>query len=147
MRQALSQFRKEIRHFFLVSLFNLFFAAIATAFGVAYIVTAVSREGLDPTATGHRMLIGAVAMICFGLGIRWLLSTVTVFEGIEEISDELDSTGYTITDDQITCLIVQMLARYRDNRKTIRTMIRVCTLGGCCFFVLGLVNSLKALAV
>ena len=50
-----------------------------------------------------------------------------------------------ITDERLTCLIVRMLAHYRDNRRTIRTMILVCTLGGGCFFVLGIANSLKVL--
>ena len=96
---------------------------------------------------GFRIFTGAIAMICFGLGISWILSTVRIFEGIVTIKDDLEKDGDAITDERLTCLIVRMLAHYRDNRKTIRTMILVCTLGGVCFFVLGIANSLKVLSV
>jgi len=145
--QALSQFRTEIRHFFLISILNLVFAAIAIAFGVQYIVTAILGQDMDPLTIGVRMFTGAVALVCFGLGIGWILSTVRVFEGIVEIKDDLETAGAAITDNRLTCLIVRMLAHYRDNRTTISTMILVCTLGGACFFVLGIANSLKVLTV
>jgi len=90
---------------------------------------------------------GAVAMICFGLGIRWILSTIRIYESIVTIKDDLTRDGDAITDERLTCLIVRMLAHYRDNRKTIRTMILVCTLGGVLFFVIGIANSLKVLSV
>jgi len=153
MTPVLSQFRTEIRQFFLVSLLNLVFAAIAIAIGVQYMVTAILSQTIDPFIPGFpmipglRIFTGAIAMICFGLGIRWILSTVRIFEGIVTIKDDLEKASDTITDERLTCLIVRMLAHYRDNRKTIRTMILVCTLGGGCFFVLGIANSLKVLSI
>jgi hypothetical protein len=151
MTNPLSQFRTEIRHFFLVSLLNLVFAAIAIAIGVQYMVAAILGQTLDPFIPGFpvipglRMFTGAIVMICFGLGISWILTTVRIFEGIVTIKDDLDKEGDAIADERLTCLIVRMLAHYRDNRKTIRTMILVCTLGGGCFFVFGIANSLKVL--
>ena len=153
MTNTLSQFRTEIRHFFLVSLLNLVFAAIAIAIGVQYMVTAIIGQTLDPlipgfpVIPGFRIFTGAVAMVSFGLGIRWILSTVRIYEGIVTIKDDLTRNGDAITDERLTCLIVRMLAHYRDNRTTIRTMILVCTLGGVLFFVLGIANSLKVLSV
>ncbi len=139
--------RREIRHFYLICILNIVFAALAMAFGVNYIVAAVLGPATGFTSPEIRMLTAAVAMVCFGLGISWLISTIRIFEGIEVIKDRLDEEGVSITDDQITCLIVRMLAHYRDNRKTIRTMIRVCTLGGCGFFVLGIATGLESLIV
>jgi len=147
MKPALSQFKKEIRHFFQISVLNLVFAAIALAFSVQYMVTAISGHDTDPATAGLRIVTGAIAMICFGLGIRWILSTIRIFEGVESIKAELDSAGEEITDHRITCLIVRMLAHYRDNRKTIATMILVCTLGGACFFFLGIAPSLEAFSL
>ena len=153
MTNTLSQFRTEIRHFFLVSFLNLVFAAIAIAIGVQYMVTAIIGQTLDPlipgfpVIPGFRIFTGAVAMVSFGLGIRWILSTVRIYEGIVTIKDDLTRNGDAITDERFTCLIVRMLAHYRDNRTTIRTMILVCTLGGVLFFMLGIANSLKVLSV
>jgi hypothetical protein len=153
MNPVLSQFRTETRHFFLISILNLVFAAIAIAIGVQYMVTAILSQTIDPVIPGFpvilglRIFSGAIALICFGLGISWILSTVEIFEGIVTIKDDLEKAGDAITDERLTCLIVRMLAHYRDNHKTIRTMILVCTLGGGCFFVLGIANSLKVLSV
>jgi hypothetical protein len=153
MKSTLIQFQKEIRQFFLVSLLNLVFAAIAISIGVQYMVTAVLSQTVDPVIPvfpgmlGLRIFTGAMAMICFGLGISWILSTVRIFEGIVTIKDDLENAGNAITDERLTCLIVRMLAHYRDNYRTVRTMILVCTLGGGAFFVLGIANSLKVLSV
>ena len=153
MNPVLNQFRTEIRHFFLISILNLVFAAIAIAIGVQYMVTAILSQTIDPVIPGFpgmlglRIFSGAIAMICFGLGISWILSTVRIFEGIVTIKDDLEKAGDAITDERLTCLIVRMLAHYRDNYKTIRTMILVCTLGGGCFFVIGITHSLKVLSV
>ena len=153
MNPVLIQFRTEIRQFFLISLLNLVFAAIAIAIGVQYVVTAILSQTIDPAIPGFpvipglRIFTGAIGLICFGLGISWILSTVRIFEGIVTIKDDLEKAGDAITDERLTCLIVRMLAHYRDNHKTIRTMILVCTLGGGCFFVIGIANSLKVLSI
>lgn len=145
--QAFIQLTREIRHFSIICLLNLVFAALAMAFGIIYMVFAVSGLPAGLNTPLLRMLIGAVAMVCFGLGLQWLLSTLRIFEGVEAVWDKLDSEGTAITDNRITCLIVQMLAHYRDNRTTIGKMIRVCTFGGICFFSLGIGTSLEFLSL
>jgi hypothetical protein len=145
--QALIQFRTEIRFFFIICLLNIVFAAMVMAFGIIYVITAVLGlpTGLDTPLI--RILIGGIAMVCFGLGIQWLFATLRVFEGVEEINDNLDAEGTAIADNRITCLIVQMLAHYRDNRATIAKMIRVSMFGGVCFFGLGIGTSLEFLSI
>lgn len=146
--QALIQFRTEIRQFYIVCILNLIFAALAMGFGISFMISAILglTTGLSaPPLLG--MLIGAIAMVCFGLGLSWLLSTVRIFKGIKVIYHQLDAEGTSITDDRITCLIVQMLTHYRDNRKTIGKMIRGCTFGGICFFSLGIGTSLEAISI
>jgi uncharacterized membrane protein len=145
---ALVQFRKEIRQFYLVCILNLVFAALAMAFGIGYMISAIlglTTGLLSPP--GLAMLIGAVALACFGLGLSWLFSTLRIFEGVDDLHDKLAGEGSAITDNRITCLIVQMLALYRDNRTTIATMIRACTFGGVCFFGLGIGTSLEAVSI
>ncbi len=142
------QFRKEIRHFSTVCILNLIFAALAMGFGISYLIPAILglTPGL-PVLYGFRMLIAAIALVCFGLGLSWLLKTIRIFEGVEDLQRKLDEEGSAIPDNRITCLIVQMLALYRDNRTTIGKMIRGCTFGGICFFGLGIGTSLEAITV
>ncbi len=147
MNPALSQFKKEIVNFSLVSLINIVFAVLGIAFGIAYLIMAVLGHPLYPGNPAFRIFSGAVAMICFGLGISWLLSTLTIFQGIRTIRDILCASGESLPEDRVICLIVRMLAHYRDNRKTIRTMILVSTIGGCFFFILGIITGLRAVSL
>ncbi len=146
--QALIQFRTEIRQFYLVCILNLVFSALAMAFGISYVIFAILGQTPGLLANpGLRMLIGAIALVCFGLGFSWLLSTVRIFDGVDDLQSKLVAEGSAIPDNRITCLIVQMLALYRDNRTTIGTMIRGCTFGGICFFGLGIGTSLEAISM
>ncbi len=142
--QALIQFRTEIRQFYIVCILNLIFAALAMGFGISFMISAILGLTAPPRPG---MLIGAIATVCFGLGLSWLLSTARIFKGIKVINHQLDAEGTSITDDRITCLIVRMLTHYRDNRKTIGKMIRGCTFGGICFFSLGIGTSLEAISI
>ena len=144
MNPAFSQFKKEIVNFSLISLITIVFAVLAMAFGIAYSIMAVLGHPLYPGNPAFRIFSGAVALICFGLGINWLLPTLRIFEGIKSIRDILDSSGEHLPEDRVTCLIVRMLAHYRNNRKTIRTMILVSTIGGCIFVILGIITGLRA---
>ena len=141
--QALIQFRTEIRYFFIICLLNIVFAALMTAAGVIYLIAAVVGLPTGLNTSLVRIFIGAVALVCFGLGIQWLLATLRIFHGVESVRDRLASEGTAIQNDRITCLIVQQLAHYRDNRLTIAKMIRVCTFGGVCFLGLGIGTSLE----
>lgn len=149
--QALIRFRTEIRHFFNVSVQNLVFSSLAIVAGLIYIVTAVhgTTPGI-PTpelSWGLRLLIGALSMISLGLGISWTISSRKIVQGVEDVKTNLDKKGSKITDDEISCLIVRMLAHYRDNRDTIHMMINVCMTGGCAFLFLGFLSSLEFLKI
>ena len=147
MNPALVRFRTEIVNFYRISLINLVFAALAIAFGISYMVTAVIGSPFGPQAFPLRLITGAAAMACFGLGLGWLLCTLRIFEGVETIQDALSESGEQVSEERLTCLIVRMLAHYRDNRDTIRTMIRVSTAGGCVFFVLSITSGIRALSL
>ncbi|PKL64781.1 MAG: hypothetical protein CVV32_06795 [Methanomicrobiales archaeon HGW-Methanomicrobiales-3] len=141
------RFRTEVRHFSLVAILNFIFAAIVMAMSVAYIVDAVFGIISPGSPLLPRAFSGAVALACFGLAISWIISTIQVFEGVEEISGELEESDDPVSEDRITCLMVKMLAHYRNNQATIRRMILVSTLGGYCFFALGILTSLEAFVI
>jgi len=147
---ALVRFRSEIRHFYIVTVANIIFAAVVMAFGISVIVgEAVSTYETFSTAQYviYSPVVLFIALVAALTGFRWLLTSVRVFEGIEMIKGDLDGMGGEVPDEALTRLIVSVLAHYRDNRATIRTMILVCTLGGVCSFFLGVLGSLEFLSV
>ncbi|MEI8331166.1 MAG: hypothetical protein WCF90_05895 [Methanomicrobiales archaeon] len=145
--QAHIQFRREIRQFYLICILNIVFAALLMAFGMSDTIAAILGTTGLPASAIILTLTGVVAMVRFGFGISWLLSTVRVFKGVKGINNKLTAEGMDSTDDRINCLIVQMLSHHRNNRPTIDKMIRVCTFGSTGFFSLGVGTSLEVLSV
>jgi hypothetical protein len=144
--ETLTRFKSELNSFFALSLLNIVFGALAMAFGVQFIVSSVL--GLTGgQSLPLRIVSGSISMVCFGLGIAWIISSVEIFEGIEGIRTESKDWTGPVSDETLTSGIVQMIAHYRENRKTIRMMILVCTLGGFCFLVLGIINSMEFFSI
>jgi hypothetical protein len=141
--ENLVRFKKEINSFFALVLLNLVFGAMAMAFGMQFIVASVLGLTMGQTTLVLRMLIGAFSMVCFGLGLSWVLYSARVLKGITMIRREFRYHKGPVPDETLTCWIVRMIAHYRGNGKTIRNMILVCTLGGFCFLLLGVLNSLE----
>ena len=133
-------FASELHSFFVLCLMNLVFGGLAMAFGIQFIVTAV----LVMTAAGtlewfpvFQVLLGWAAAV---VGLRWIVSTVEIFEGVTEIRGEYQEIEEPVSDEVITGLIVRMMAHYRENWKAIWRMNLICTLGGAVFLTLGVLN-------
>jgi hypothetical protein len=72
-----------------------------------------------------------------------MVSSVEIMDGIDDIRNFLKENTTPVSDEITTCGIVRMIAHYRGHRKTIRTMILVCTIGGFCFLALGIISSIE----
>jgi len=144
---TLTRFKSELNSFFILILLNLVFGALAMAFGVQYIVTSVLGLTDWQSLTLLRIVGGALSLVCFGLGIAWIISSAEIMEEISEIREEFRSRQGPVPEETLTGGIIRMIAHYREHRKTIRRMILVCTLGGICFLVLGIMNSLELISV
>ena len=144
MRKDVSpQFEDEIRSFWIVSILNLVFAAITMAYGIMFIVTR-----LQEMAQAGSLLLMPLIMVIVGfavavLGIKWILASVEIFSSIEELKSAYDAKKGQMTPEDSTGFIIQMINQYRTNKATIRTMILVCTAGGFCFLVLGIMSSIE----
>ena len=146
-KENLARFKTEINSFFALILLNLVFGAMAMAFGMQFIVTSVPGLTGGQATVGLRVLTGAIAMVSFGLGLSWVLFSARILKGITLIRREFGHHKGPVPDETLTCWIVRMTAHYRGNEKTIRNMILVCTLGGFCFLILGLLNSLEFFSI
>jgi len=144
MRKDVSpQFEDEIRSFWIVSILNLVFAAITMAYGIMFIVTRLQEMIQAGSLLLVPLIIVIVGFSAAVLGIKWILASVEIFSSIEELKSAYDAKKGVMTMEDTTGFIIQMINQYRTNRDTIRTMILVCTAGGCCFLVLGIMSSIE----
>ena len=138
------RFRRELNSFFGVTLLNVVFAAQAIALGIAYVVAAVAGTAEVPAHPALRILAGGLAFACFGLGLAWMRSSARVLRGVALVRQPFRRRRDPPSEEDVTRGIVQMVAHYRENRATVRTMILVCIAGGIFFLVQGLVSALES---
>jgi hypothetical protein len=138
-----TQFDDEIRSFWILSISNLVFAAITMAYGIMVIVTRLQEMAQSGTLLLVPLIMVIVGFAAAVLGIKWILSSVEIFSSIEELKSAYDAKKGQMTPEDSTGFIIQMINQYRTNKATIRTMILVCTAGGCCFLVLGIMSSIE----
>jgi hypothetical protein len=138
-----TQFDDEIRSFWILSILNLVFAAITMAYGIMFIVTRLQEMANAGTLSILPLIIVIVGFAAALLGIKWILASVEIFSSIEELKSAYDAKKGQMTQEESTGFIIQMMAQYRTNKATIHTMILVCTAGGCCFLVLGIMSSIE----
>jgi hypothetical protein len=141
------QFEKELDNFFRLILLNMVFGALAVASGLQYILVAVLEPGGLPASPFLRIVTGATALVCFGLGLFWVRTSARVLKEIRQIRRETRGWTGQVPDDVLTDAIVRMIAHYRENKKTLRIMTYICTLGAVCFFIMGIAASLEFLRI
>jgi len=137
------QFEDEIRSFWIVSILNLVFAAITMAYGSMFIVTRLQEMVDAGTLLIVPLITVTIGFAAAVLGIKWMLASVEIFSSIEELKSAYEAKKGQMTPEESTGFIIQMINQYRTNKATIHTMILVCTVGGCCFLVLGIMSSIE----
>jgi len=108
-----------------------------------FIVTRLQEMANAGTLSILPLIIVIVGFAAALLGIKWILASVEIFSSIEELKSAYDAKKGQMTQEESTGFIIQMMAQYRTNKATIHTMILVCTAGGCCFLVLGIMSSIE----
>jgi len=138
-----SRFSRELNGFYLITLLYVIFGALAMAFAIHYIVSSVLGLTGGQPLSFLRIITAAISMIGFGLGLSWIVLSVEILDGIDDIRSAVKDWTTPVPDEILTGGIVRMIAHYREHTKTIRTMILVCTLGGFCFLALGIISSIE----
>ncbi len=140
-----TRFKRELNSFFAVTLLNVVFGAQAVALGVVVVVASVLGT-MEAATPALRVLAGALALACFGLGIAWIRSSALVLRGVAVIRRPFRRRAGPVSDEAVTAGIVGMIAHYRENRPTIRRMVLVCAAGGLFFLAQGVVSILGLVA-
>ena len=140
----MSQFKSELNSFFVLVLLNMAIGALVMAFGMQFIGSSVlGLNGPQPSAV-VRAITGAFSLVCFGLGLMWVLSSAGILKGITGIRRQYRKFSDPVPADILTGWIVRLLAHYRENKKRIGWMIIICALGGSAFLALGILNVVQS---
>ena len=138
-----TRFRRELNSFFAVTLLNVVFAAQAIALGMAYVVASVLGTTEVPTDRPFGRSPAPSPWSPSASGSRGSVRARSSC-GASRSSAGRSGAGEARRARRTSPRgIVGMVAHYRENRATIRTMILVCTVGGFFFLAQGVVSAVE----
>jgi len=144
-QDTIRQFGAELTSFFIVTLLNMVFGALAMAIGMLIVIQTAQALGSGTTVTLLSILLAATGVAGVVLGLWWIITSSHILKGINGIRREYKNRKEPVTDETLTGWIVTMMAHYRENTRTIRWMNGICLLGGCIYFAFGLQNLYEGL--
>ena len=143
--ETFKRFRNELNSFFVLVLLNTAFGALTMAFGMQFIVTSVLGLPGGQTGIVFRLLAGILSLVCFGIGFAWVLASARILRGVTAVRRDYKKCTEPVSGEILTGWIVRIMAHYRKNRETIQWMTLICTLGGCVFLALGILNLVQGI--
>lgn len=137
--------KNELSSFFGLSVFNIVIAALTLGLGVSVVASPL----LTLIQSGQLQLIILLqiipGMLAVGAGFYWLIKTAEILDGIDDISSAYETIRDYDDEEEITGILVKMMAHYRKNRPTIHTMNLFGRIGGIVFLVVGFVSVVSAI--
>jgi len=130
---------RELRSFFALAIMNIAFGGVAMALGISLGVQNVlaileARNLLLP-----QLALTLLGFLAFGVSLRWLITSAEILDGVTDIKDDYERKKTNLVDENLTGLIVRMMAYYRENKSTIQKLTLVSKIAGVCFFINGIV--------
>jgi len=137
MKELKTKCKNEIRSFFGLTLVNLVIAALIMALGIGLGVTQLLALVELGTIQLIPLLLVSAGFIAAIAGVYWLIKTAEILDGVEDISSTCEQISKHDDQDQVTGVLVQMIAHYRKNQPIIDTMTILGRIGGVLFLVAG----------
>jgi hypothetical protein len=125
-QDTIGQFGAELTSFFIVTLFNLVFGALAMAIGMQFIVVTALALSSGTTVTLPSLLLAATGAAGVILGLWWIITSSHILKGIKSIRRGYRNRRDPVTDETLTGWIVTMMAHYRENTRTMKGVTRRC---------------------
>jgi hypothetical protein len=131
--------KQEVNSFVGLTLINIVFSALAMGLGISIVVPNVTSMVNTQSLLFPEVGLVVVGFLAFVFSIKWLISSVEMFEVSTELKEDY-AKNKTLDEDAQTGLIVKMLSYYRKNKPTIKKMMWVSLIAGFCFLLNGAFN-------
>jgi glucan phosphoethanolaminetransferase (alkaline phosphatase superfamily) len=127
-----TKLKKEMKHFMALVVMSIAFGGMAMAFAISSITTNAFALTTTISNIFLNILLIAISFIVAYLAIRYIISTVEVFDKFDEIQE--DEVGEkNRTREKLTERIVKLMGLYRDEKPQIKRMILISKIAGVCF--------------
>jgi hypothetical protein len=138
-KDASEKFSRELRSFTALSLMSLAFGATAIMLSISFAVINITPiVQLKPGFYTSTIFL-FLGFLAAAFSIKWLLSSIEIFNGLNDIRDESKKLGPSPDSEKLTGLIVRLMSMYRQEKPTISRMILLSKLAGVCFIANGVI--------
>ncbi len=135
-----TKLKKEMKHFMALVVMSIAFGGMAMAFAISSITTNAFTLTTTISNIFLNILLIAISFIVAYLAIRYIISTVEVFDKFDEIQkDEVGEKNRSR--EKLTERIVKLMNLYRDEKPQIKRMILISKIAGVCFLVNALLQT------
>ena len=135
-----TKLKKEMKHFMALVVMSIAFGGMAMAFAISSITTNAFALTTTISNIFLNVLLIAISFIVAYLAIRYIISTVEVFDKFDEIQE--DEVGEkNRTREKLTERIVKLMSLYRDEKPQIKRMILISKIAGVCFLANALIQT------
>jgi hypothetical protein len=135
-----TKLKKEMKHFMALVVMSIAFGGMAMAFAISSITTNAFALTTTISNIFLNILLIAISFIVAYLAIRYIISTVEVFDKFDEIQ-EGEAGEKNRTREKLTERIVKLMNLYRDEKPQIKRMILISKIAGVCFLVNALLQT------
>jgi len=135
--ETMAKSQRELSSLWGLAIMNMIFGGLAMAFGVS-----IGVQNIFSMVEAQSILFPQIAYVVLGLlaaavSIRWLVSSAEVLDGADELRDEYSKKKEGLDEEGLAGLIAKMMAYYRENKPTIKTMMLISRIAGGCFLISG----------
>jgi hypothetical protein len=135
-----TKLKKEMKHFMTLVVMSIAFGGMAMAFAISSITTNAFALTTTISNIFLNILLIAISLIVAYLAIRYIISTVEVFDKFDEIQEN-EVGEKNRTREKLTERIVKLMSLYRDEKPQIKRMILISKIAGVCFLVNALIQT------
>jgi cytochrome b subunit of formate dehydrogenase len=132
-----AKLKQEINSLMGLTLSNIVFSALAMAFGISILIPNLTSMVEIQSILFPQLVVVIIGFLAFAVSIKWLISSAEMFEISTELKDDYAKNKVSDEETQ-TCLVVKIMAYYRGNKPTIKTMMLVSRVAGVCFLISGI---------
>jgi hypothetical protein len=120
-----------------LSIINLVCAALAMAFGVYFLMPNLIKVATTLTVDIDQVGLMILGGVAWAVAIKWLVSCAKIIDTTSKInlSFKEQKQNNSLDDVTLTGFIVKLTAAYRENKPTLKLMVKISKIAGVLFAV------------
>ena len=138
--ETIAKFQRELNSYQGLAILNIVFGGLAMSFGIG-----IGIQNIFALVQAQNLLLPQLFLIALGflatvISMKWLVSSAELLESVTDMKDDYSKKKTGLDEENLTGLIINMIANYRENKPIIKAMMLISKIAGVCFLISGVFN-------